>query len=77
MINKNLLRAEWAKKGYSQAQVAEQIGISEKTLSLKVNGKGIFGTDEIQKLIDLLDIKDPMAIFFASKVTCEVTEDAS
>jgi hypothetical protein len=31
--------------------------------------KKVFGSDEIDAMIDLLDIKDPARIFFADKVT--------
>ena len=31
--------------------------------------KGVFGSDEIECMIDTLDIDDPAKIFFAKKVT--------
>ncbi len=68
MVNTNALRAEWVKKGMTQSQVAERIGISSKTMSNRMKKKE-FGTDEVNKLITLLSIKDPMQIFFADKVT--------
>jgi hypothetical protein len=36
--------------------------------------KGKFGTDEAEKLIEFLHIKNPIEIFFAKKVTCEATK---
>jgi len=68
MLDKNKLRAEWVKKGLTQTQVARVIGVSAKTFSLKLN-KGVFGSDEIESMINALDISDPMNIFFAKQVT--------
>lgn len=68
MINTNELKAEFARNGLTQKQVAEAIGISDQTLRRRISS-GVFGSDEIEKLIKLLDIKDPMKIFFADSVT--------
>ena len=64
MIRTDILRGEIVKKGLSQAKMAEIIGITPKTFYEKMK-KGVFGSDEIQIMIDNLNIKDPMAIFFA------------
>ncbi len=63
MININALKAEWVKKGFKQYDVASMLGITQKTLSLKLK-KGVLGSDEIAILIDKLDIADPISIFF-------------
>ncbi|MCR4963299.1 MAG: helix-turn-helix domain-containing protein [Firmicutes bacterium] len=49
--------------GLTQADVAKHLGISLRTFNSKIN-KGIFGSDEMEKMIDLLHIKDPAKIFF-------------
>lgn len=64
MVRTDELRGIIAKKGTSQRQVAISIGMTEKTFYEKMK-KGVFGSDEIQKMIDLLDIEDPENIFFA------------
>lgn len=64
MINVAELRGEIAKKGYSQAQIAEKIGITPKTFYTKMKN-GVFGSDEIQAMVDILEIEDPVKIFFA------------
>ena len=75
MLNPNLLRAKMAENGMTQEEVAKQIGMTAKTLSLKIkNGK--FGLDEADRLIELLKIDKPELIFFANKVTCEITKGA-
>lgn len=68
MLDKNALKAEIARQGLTQKQVATELGISEKTFISRMK-RGVFGTDEAEKLIVLLKIKDPMPIFFANCVT--------
>ncbi|GLG06170.1 helix-turn-helix domain-containing protein [Sellimonas catena] len=66
MIKTNELRGVIAKNGYSQKEVAKMIGIAPKTFYLKMK-EGVFGSDEIQIMIDKLNIEDPMNIFFAKE----------
>jgi transcriptional regulator with PAS, ATPase and Fis domain len=68
MLDRNALKAEFVKKGLNQKDVAELLGISEKTFISRMK-KGAFGTDEAELMIRHLDIKDPAAIFFATQVT--------
>lgn len=42
------------------------IGVTPKTFYEKMN-KGVFGSDEIEIMIDKLGIDNPVAIFFAHK----------
>ena len=72
MLDKNALRAEMARNGVTQKELAKTVGISEKTFIYKMK-KGVFGTDEAQIMIDTLGIKNPADIFFAKKVNCQVT----
>lgn len=62
-MNRNLLKAEIIRNGYSQQDMAKIIGITPKTFYTKMK-KGVFGTDEVKVLIDTLDLKNPMEIFF-------------
>ncbi len=68
MLNKNALRAELARNGMTQKQLAAIIGISEQTFCDRMK-KGAFGTDEAEKMIEVLKIKNPQHIFFAKEVT--------
>lgn len=68
MIDTNALRGRIAEKGLSQSDVAKAIGITPKTFYIKMS-KGIFGSDEIEAMIEMLNITDPARIFFAEKVT--------
>lgn len=64
MVKTDELRGVIAKNGYSQTDVAKMIGITPKTFYEKMK-TGIFGSDEIQIMIEELNIEDPMSIFFA------------
>ncbi len=66
MIATNELKGRIVAKGFTQEQVAKELGISANTFRRKLS-KGVLGSDEIEKLIKLLDIKDPMAIFLLTK----------
>lgn len=67
MLDVRGLKAEMVRHGYTQKQIANLLGISEKTLINKMK-KGVFGTDEAKTLIDVLHLDDPNAIFFANDV---------
>jgi transcriptional regulator with XRE-family HTH domain len=68
MIRTDKLRGIIAAQGLSQRKVAENLGISSNTFYSKMK-KGIFDSVEIEALIDLLQIDDPIGIFFAKKVS--------
>ena len=68
MIRTDELRGIIAKNGLSQAKVAEMLGITPKTFYEKMK-QGVFGSDEIQIMIDNLNIENPTNIFFTKKVT--------
>ena len=66
MIRTDKWRGIIAERGYSQADVASMIGITPKTFYEKMKN-GVFGSDEIQAMIDKLMIENPLDIFFAQK----------
>ena len=68
MIQTNLLKGEIVKAGYSQATLAEKLGISSKSFYNKMK-KGVFNSNEIEAMIALLSISDPVKIFFAKNVS--------
>lgn len=63
MIRTDLLRGKIAEKGYTQKGIAKELGITPKTFYLKMQKK-VFRSDEIYKMMQLLDIKNPLTIFF-------------
>lgn len=66
MIRTDELKGVIAKNGYSQSDVAGMIGVTPKTFYEKMK-IGVFGSDEIQIMIEKLHINDPISIFFAKK----------
>ena len=60
------LRGIIAERGFSQREVARRIGMTEKTFYAKMK-IGVFDTDEADRMIELLDIKNPAAIFLSTK----------
>lgn len=64
MVDVNKLKSIIVLREKTQADVAEYIGISSKTFYLKMK-KGVFGSDEIEKMVEYLDIEEPTPIFFA------------
>ena len=76
MIMRNELKGIIASNGLSQRKVAESLGMTDKTFYIKMK-KGVFDSDEITTMIELLNIKNPVDIFFAPGVTQRVTNEAS
>ena len=64
LIDTNKLKGKIAEKGFSQADVAKKIGITPKTFYEKMK-IGVFGSDEIEIMIKILSIDNPLEIFFA------------
>ena len=73
MIKTNELRGVIAKNGYSQSDIAKMIGITPKTFYEKMK-IGVFGSDEIQVMIDNLKIEADC--YFCTKVTLKDTSKA-
>ena len=63
VVNVNLLKSYMVKAGYTQKMLAQNLGISEQTLTRKLK-KRVFGTDEASKIVELLSIDNPQAVFF-------------
>lgn len=65
MINTNKLKGLIAEKGYSQSGIAKQMNITPKTFYSKMK-KGVFTNVEIEAFIKILDINNPLEIFFVN-----------
>ena len=68
MVNTKEIKACMVRKELTQREVAEKLNMSEKTFYLRMKN-GVFGSDEIEILIELLGIDDPMSVFFTQTVT--------
>jgi DNA-binding XRE family transcriptional regulator len=67
MILRNELRGIIASRGLSQADVAKKLGVTPETFYRKMK-IGVFSNLEISAMINLLEIKDPLHIFFTDSV---------
>lgn len=68
VIRVDKLRGLMAEKGFTGVDMASKLNITPKTFYDKMS-KGVFGSDEMEIMINVLDISDPVSIFFASEVT--------
>lgn len=66
MVNIPELRAAMARKEITQKKLAEAIGLSEQTMCRRMKEK-CFGTEEAEKISKVLDLPDPVCIFFTRK----------
>lgn len=73
MIAINKLRGCIAEKGITKAELARELGITTQTLYRKMR-IGIFTSDEIYKMIEILSISNPVEIFFAKNVASNATK---
>ena len=73
MVRADLLNGEIARAGLSKAELAKRIGKTPKTFYIKEK-RGVFGSDEIVKIVRECQIAHPMPIFFPEFVTQQVTE---
>lgn len=68
MIDTNALKGIIVSQGKTQQEVAKHLGMTPKTFYAKMK-KGVFGSDDMESMIELLAIENPVEIFFAKKVT--------
>jgi len=60
----NKLKSYMALHGQTIVALAESVGLSSKTMSEKINGKADFTVKEAKLVTELLEIENPMEIFF-------------
>ena len=58
MVNANLLRGKIVSSGFTQKDVAAALGMSENTLTAKINGTSSFTLKEVFALCGLLRITE-------------------
>lgn len=68
MSNRKLLEAAFVLSGKSKSEVAEELGISLNSLYRKIQ-ESTFTQPELSQLVEILNIEDPNAIFFAKEVS--------
>ncbi|HJA69209.1 MAG TPA: DUF739 domain-containing protein [Firmicutes bacterium] len=65
MLAADKLKKVILERGYSQAEIARKLGITPKTFYKKMK-KGVFLSNEIEAIIEILELENPFDIFFAS-----------
>ena len=69
MIDVNKLKGKFVEKGYdTQEKQANVIGMSTRTLQNKLK-KGVFNSNEIFKIMEILKLDDPTPIFFVKNIS--------
>ena len=68
MIDTRALKNIIFSRDMTQKDVAKHLNMAPKTFYAKMK-KGVFGSDEMEGMIELLSIENPIEIFFASEVT--------
>ena len=58
MVNKQLLIAKLAERGFSQSSYCKHKGINKNTFNAKVNGHSSFDTEEVKEICEDLGIVD-------------------
>ena len=63
-MDKALLEYEMKKNNVTIVEMCDKLGISRSAFYRKCNGKSEFTQSEIQTIVDVLQLKSPMGIFF-------------
>lgn len=61
-MNRAKLRGKIIAAGYTQAEFADKLGMSQSTLSRKINDFNLFTSGEIRMICEILNITDPVEI---------------
>ena len=68
MVDTLKIKALVIERGLTQTEVAKKLGMSNRAWYDRMNKKK-FNSEEMYNLIHVLDIKNPIDIFFADNVT--------
>lgn len=66
MLAADKLKKVILERGYSQAEIARKLGITPKTFYKKMK-KGVFLSNEIEAIIEILELENPFDIFLPAK----------
>ncbi len=65
MVNTKMIKAQMTLHEYTIDRLSKELGISPKTLSTRLNiSPQKFKQEEMQKIVTILKIKNPIDIFF-------------
>jgi IS30 family transposase len=66
VIDVNKLRGAIAENRLTNRELAKRLNMTDNTFYRKMK-RGVFDSDEMEAMIGILHIQDPMAIFFAKR----------
>ena len=66
MYSAKELKAQMARRGFTQERLAKEIGISVKTLNLKIKS-GNFKLSEVQAIANALDLENLIQFFLQNE----------
>ncbi|WP_394874605.1 DUF739 family protein [Clostridium neonatale] len=64
----NKLKGKMIEKSYTQKKMAKELGITEQSLNAKMNSRSQFTLKEVVEIVSILEIDDPVEIFFNKKI---------
>ena len=63
MIRTDLLKEMMLQNGLTQTQVASRLGMTTRTFYKRMKS-GVFRSDEMEAMADMLHLQDPLTVFF-------------
>lgn len=67
-MNRNKLKGKIMEHQFTQEKLAGLLGISVQSLNAKLNGRRKFNLDEVVSITQILNIENPVEIFFEHNV---------
>ena len=68
MFNERLFRAQIVLKGYNVKELCKELDMDESTFYRKIKANGSFTREEMNRMIEILEFPDPIAVFFAPEL---------
>ncbi len=68
-MNLDKLRGKITEKRMSQSELAKKMGLSLQAINMKLTGKRTISVPEAAMMIEILEIKNPLEIFFDNYIS--------
>ncbi|ADL52168.1 helix-turn-helix domain protein [Clostridium cellulovorans 743B] len=60
----NKIKSRMTELGYTQQKLSDELNMSVQTLNAKFNGRSIFSLNEVISITKILELDNPIEIFF-------------
>lgn len=67
-MDSNKLKGKMREKNYTQKTMAIKLGITQQSFNAKINKRTQFTLNEVVEIVRILDIDNPVAIFFEKNI---------